>query len=130
MSRMDYLNQVYDIMPLEAQADSDGDAVSSSLNVESYRNASLFVQTTESSGTPDSFTLDVKMQWSPDISGDTWIDVASGGASQITSATATEFVAAQNIAHARRIRVLYDLSITGGASPTVTFRAQLGLSKL
>jgi len=127
MAKIQYVNKVVDVLASAARAAGVAQA-STVLDVEDFREATLWVDLTAIGGTPDTTALDVKLQWSPDSSGEKWVDVTSGSVQQMTGVD-SELIAAKEIIQAKRLRALYTLAFTNGTNPTATFQVSIGLTK-
>jgi hypothetical protein len=103
---------------------------SSAFVCDSFSRATIIVDLTAVAGSPTSFTLDAKMQMSPDDTGTRWIDIPNGAITQITTSPKTEMVFDKPITGAKRVRVVYTLAFVGGTSPTATFEVDLCLSQI
>ncbi|MBC7239102.1 MAG: hypothetical protein H5T71_03260 [Chloroflexi bacterium] len=103
---------------------------SGAYDADNFSRATLIVDLTAVNGSPTSFSLDVKLQMSPDEDGDRWVDVPNGAITTITSSPATAMVFDKPITGARRVRAVYTLSFTGGTNPTATFEVDLALSQV
>lgn len=79
---------------------------------------SMIVDLDSVAGSPSSYTLDAKLQYS--IDGTNWTDLGSGAITQITTVTQQE-VTQLSIASYLVIRPMVKLVFTGGSSPTATF---------
>ena|SRR3990167_5646489 len=79
---------------------------------------SMIVDLDSVAGTPDSYALDCKLQYTLD--GTNWTDLTSGGISQITTVTQAT-VLQKDISTFFAIRPMVKLAFTGGTSPTATF---------
>lgn len=76
-------------------------------------------------GTPDSYALDVKLQYSLD--GTNWTDLTGGAITQITSIT-QQTVLNKDITSYYAIRPLVRLTFVNGTSPTATFTITVNTS--
>lgn len=102
---------------------------STSVDCNEYGKASAFLDITAVSGTPDSFTLDVKLQGSPDAASTAdadarWFDITNGAFAQKSAVSKTSLMSV-DVAGYQKIRAMYTLAITGGTAPKVTFRTDL-----
>jgi len=118
------------LKPFGSAARSAGvNQASGAIVSDNFNRISLIVDATAVGGTPTSWTLDAKVQYSPDTSGARWLDLPNGAITQLTS-VGTEVVFDKPITGARRLRILYTLAFVGGSSPTVTFEVDIGLSQV
>lgn len=90
---------------------------------EPYNTASLMIRIGATSGTPDSFTFDMKLQGSMD--GSSWVDLPNGAITQVTSAT--QFVMLKNIDISGfiQLRTTHVLAFVNGTAPKLTFDTNL-----
>lgn len=119
----------YKPFPSEARGGTTGEA-SAAYDAEHFNRATLIVDLTAVGGSPTSFALDVKLQMSPDQGGDRWVDVPNAALATLTSAPATALAFDKPITGARRVRVFYSLTFTGGTNPSATFEVDLALSQV
>lgn len=119
------------LQPFTSTARAAGsNQASSAIVSDDFGRVSMIVDLTAVAGSPTSFALDVKIQYSPDTTGTRWLDLPNGAITQITTSPKTEVIFDKPITGARRIRVVYTLTFTGGTSPTATFSVDIGLSQL
>lgn len=94
------------------------------LHLQAYDRVDIWVQVTAVSGTPDTGTLDVKLQHRAPREAGTWIDITNKAITQVTKATS--FPNAQVISlseadiQSEDIRILFDVGFTGGTTPSFT----------
>lgn len=79
---------------------------------------SMIVDNDSVAGTPDSYALDVKLQYTLD--GTNWTDLSSGAITQITSVTQAT-VLQKDISTFLAIRPMVRLTFVNGTTPTATF---------
>ena len=94
--------------------------------VDEFQVTSLLVALTAVSGSPTSYALDAKIQYSPDTSGSRWYDLPSGAIAQIVS-VASVHIDNISLLTARRIRISYTLAFIDGTNPTATISMDLAL---
>jgi hypothetical protein len=112
-----------------ATARSAGSAqASSAIVTDDFTTVSFVVDLQSVSGSPTSYTLDVKVQYSPDTTGTRWFDVPSSAITTLV-AVGQQRIDDVNLGAARRIQVVYTLAFTGGSSPQATFAVDLSLQQ-
>ena len=109
---------------------SEGTINSSSLDRINYDSCVLVTNTGVATGSPSSFTVDVKIQHSDTGSG-SWTDYtnpnteATAAVTQITAVSTAGTVGVNLIGAKRYIRVVHILDFTGGSSPTLAVSAHV-----
>ncbi|MGW6120445.1 hypothetical protein ACWFRF_15490 [Nocardia sp. NPDC055165] len=88
----------------------------------------MLVDLTALGGSPSTTALDVKLQYSPDISGSRWFDLPSGAITQLT-AVGSQLFTGVGLGVARRIKPVYTLAFTGGTAPTATFAVDIAFQQ-
>lgn len=118
------------LKPFSSSARSAGSSQASSAFVsDDFSRVTLMVDATAVAGTPDSWSLNVKVQISPDTSGDRWLDLPNGAITPLT-AVGQQMVFDKPLTGARRVRVVYTLAFVNGTAPTLAFEVDLGLSQV
>lgn len=112
------------ILPaLAASARSAGSNTSSSYAVDQFNSIAILVDMQSVSGTPTSYQLVAKLQYSPSTGGSDWYDLPD--ASITLTGVGVQMTPSLDLGVARRVRVNYTLSFVGGSSPTATFAVHI-----
>lgn len=122
-----YIKTVTAVAPIVA---SEGTINGSSIDRINYDSCVLLTNTGVSTGSPSSFTVDVKIQHSDTGSG-SWTDYtnpnteSAAAVTQITAVSTAGSVGVNLVAAKRYIRVVHVLDFTGGSSPTLAVSAHV-----
>ena len=129
MPLRDLKSNIKTAVSVRPQAQAAGTVNGVTVDTKGYHSASAVLETGAATGSPTSYTLDVKVQESADNS--TWSDVTGLTFTQITADDQSQTIAIANIgtARSRYLRLVSVAAFVGGTSPTVPVSAVIQLDQ-
>lgn len=122
MTNVGFARHVYSVYSSSARS-AASNQLSGEYVVDGFSTISYIVDLTAVAGSPSSYSLATKIQYSPDTTGSRWYDLPNTAlsASSVTNA----YIINVPLLTARRVRISYTLTFSGGTSPTATFTVDI-----